>query len=112
MLSFGQWFQPLGLKPEITCTFTIIDEACASHGVRAILSSGVDRTHGAKSLHYAGLAVDVTWKGFQASDPIVRAAILAALVSALGSNYDVVLEDDHIHIEFQPKQPVNAHWRD
>ena len=51
------------------------------------------------SLHYAGCAVDLRFP------PDNAAGLKAALAEALGGDYDVVLEADHIHVEFQPKTP-------
>ena len=34
--------------------------------------------------------------------------ILAQIKDCLGADFDVLLEADHIHIEFQPKTPLGA----
>lgn len=31
--------------------------------------------------------------------------LVAALANKLGEDYDVILETDHIHVEFDPKMP-------
>lgn len=56
------------------------------------------------SLHSQGLAVDFRlpsyFSGFSAHhDKSIR----QQLHHLLGSDYDVVLEDDHIHVEYDPK---------
>jgi hypothetical protein len=111
LLSFGEKFYPTGLKPEITITFLPIYLVCNEHGVKPILSSGIDRKHRPKSLHYPGMAVDVYWIGFELNGHELKQLVRDDLADALGPHYDVVLEGDHVHIEYQPKVAVNAHWR-
>ena len=59
----------------------------------------------AGSLHYAGAAIDVRTRDV-AADKTCR--ILAQLRSAWRGDFDVLLEGDHIHIEFQPKQALGV----
>ena len=49
------------------------------------------------SLHYADLAVDLDTAGDQLGDLVDLDRFLA---ENLGGGYDVVLEPDHIHVEF------------
>jgi hypothetical protein len=111
MTRFGPYFYPTGLKPEITCTFSIIDSVAIAHNLDIVLSSGIDRKHKAKSLHYVGLAVDISWVGFSFSSRATRESVRDELRARLGKHYDVVIEDTCIHIEYQPKIAVNQHWR-
>ncbi len=100
-MRLGPNFNPTGLKPEITIVFPIINEVCSDQGVYdIILSSGTDRKHGYKSLHYPGLAVDFYWRGYKHEDAEL---VKSVLKNRLGLLYDVVVEDTHIHIEYQPK---------
>ena len=111
MIRFGPHFYPTGMKPEITSIFCIIDSTLKHESIIGILSSGVDRKHGVKSLHYVGLAVDITWEGFQYANGTLNKDIRDELKYILGPHYDVVLEDDHVHIEYQPKVAINEQWR-
>ena len=52
------------------------------------------------SLHYLGLAVDLRTKDLT---PIVIESYYNALKLALSRLCDVILEKDHIHVEYQPK---------
>lgn len=64
-----------------------------------VITSAHDGKHMDGSLHYVGRAIDVrTWacKGYEA-DVIDKAK------AALGHDYDIVLEADHIHCEYDPK---------
>lgn len=56
--------------------------------------------HKLKSLHDQGLAFDIrTQMIAKAKQP----AMVMSLKDALGDDYDVVLEKDHIHVEYDPK---------
>ncbi len=109
MISFGRHFYPTGLKPEITCTISIIKDVADELELDVILSSAIDRTHSRGSLHYVGLAIDIYWERFTQFD---GDEFRVNLKEQIGVHYDVVLEGDHVHVEYQPKEPVNAIWRD
>jgi hypothetical protein len=49
------------------------------------------------SLHYRGFAVDLRLPTDNKEE------IRAELAASLGAEYDVILEIDHIHIEYDPK---------
>lgn len=65
-----------------------------------VVTSGRDSKHGKGSLHYLGNAVDLRTSdvGF-----VEAGAVASELADCLGDQYDVILEDDHIHVEFDPK---------
>lgn len=73
-----------------------IIEADRLLGGSLVVTSVSDGKHSAGSLHYVGLAADLRLP----ADP---PGFVGRLRAALGDEYDVVLEGDHIHIEFQPK---------
>ena len=62
-------------------------------GEEAVITSTYEGDHSASSLHYANLALDIR-RGMNAEQTV------KALRRALGKNFDVVLEKDHIHIEY------------
>ena len=82
----------------------IADGIFKKHGTEAIITSGSDGKHSARSKHYpennaSGQveALDLrTWH----VDPH---AVAADMREKLGANYDVVVESDHLHIEYDPK---------
>ena len=90
-----------GLQPEILLA---IQEAREVYRGLAdadlIVTSLLDGRHSTNSLHYKGLAVDLRTRHLDETD---RAAVAKAIRSALGDEYDVVLERTHIHVEFDPK---------
>ncbi|HZV07171.1 MAG TPA: hypothetical protein VE999_18965 [Gemmataceae bacterium] len=92
-----------GLRPEILIAIIAAERVCADMGVDCVITACVDGVHQAGSLHYCGLAVDLRSRDFR---PGNADKAIARLKQCLGTDYDVVLETDHIHIEFQQKQPL------
>ena len=64
-----------------------------------VVTSISDGVHKPTSLHYWGKAVDLRVWGIE----VIHAATL--LKEELGKDYDVVVERDHIHVEYDPKKP-------
>ena len=96
-----------GLRPEILHACDIVGEVFQSEGFKAELSPNGEAggTHGVGSLHYVFLACD--FRTYMV--PVERRSYLISKIKEiLGDEYDVILEKDHIHIEFQPKGPLNG----
>lgn len=89
-------------RPEMEHARRIVVRVWAQYGYTVTLTSGAeaDPVHLANSLHYDGLAED-----YRIRD--VPTELLPRMVSdvraILGRDYDVVLESDHLHVEFDPK---------
>ncbi len=88
------------LVPQMVLANTIISQVIGGHGYDVVITSGSDGQHKAESLHYSGRALDYRTRNM---DPADARVIATELSRALGENYDVVLEDDHIHVEYDPK---------
>ena len=86
-----------GMRPELMLALVIAERIYAQFDHAVVITSVLDGQHMRGSLHYVGAAGDLRLPLSDVS-PIV-----GLLRAALGDNYDVVLESDHIHIEFQPK---------
>lgn len=85
------------LERQIRSRLTIIDYVFFNHGgSEAVVISTYEGDHDAKSLHYANKAIDLRLPG---NSP----KVIDILKSSLGVGYDVVLEKDHVHVEFDPK---------
>jgi len=85
------------LKRETRRALGIVEDIYTANNELFVVSSTYEGNHSAGSLHYANDAFDVRKpeaKWFKIRDEI-RAT--------LGSNFDVVGEVDHIHIEHDPK---------
>lgn len=88
-----------GLKPEALLGIFIAKSVFEFHGESVmVITSVTDGQHKTGSLHYKGQAFDLRLPRNNISSIIV-----AGLREALHSDFDVVLEIDHIHVEYDPK---------
>ena len=71
--------------------------------VSLVITSGSDGAHKSNSLHYVGRAVDLRTHDLH---PQELPSLVSRIKNALGDQFDVVLEDDHIHVEFDPKKGI------
>ena len=65
-----------------------------------VVTSVLDGKHKSGSKHYVGEAFDIRvwiYTAEQLKD------LLPSIQRSLGKNYDVINENDHIHIEYDPK---------
>ena len=90
----------LGLRPEILLAVLAAERIWTRYNAEALLTSGVDGRHKRNSAHYTGRAVDLRTRNLA---EINRPRAAELLQEALGDAYDVVLEADHCHVEYDPK---------
>jgi len=66
-----------------------------------VITSGIDGVHREGSKHYSLNAIDVRTNNF----PTAKSKLIFqdSVKVRLGPDYDVVLEPDHLHIEYDPK---------
>lgn len=88
-----------GIRAEVALAAAIANHVYKAHGYDLVITSLLDGKHSATSLHYAGAAMDLRTRHLKPGD---ADAIVSDLSDALGQDFDVVLESDHIHVEFQP----------
>lgn len=89
------------LRGEVLFAVYVADEVFSVHGVEAIITSGTDGKHSRGSLHYSGGAVDLRSRDFQPGDAVKA---VKELKSRLGPDFDIILERNHIHMEYQPHE--------
>lgn len=94
-----------GIRPEMVLAALVADEIFAKHGAELTITSAIDGEHSLGSLHYQGRALDFRTRTMLTHQ---REPCRDALADALGTEFDVVLEDDHIHVEFDPKPAGGA----
>ena len=76
----------------------IADGVYNKFGAELVITAGTDGKHMEGSLHYKGRALDFRTWNLNGKEKEVA----AELKKELGDSYDVVLEGDHIHCEFDP----------
>ena len=89
-----------GVQPEMAVAFSVILNVYHRLGHNCTITSCTDGTHSAGSRHYIGLAMDFRTRDIPDHK---RAQLRGAVASSLGDEFDVILEDDHLHVEFDPK---------
>lgn len=92
----------VGLRPEMILGIMVVASVYADFGYDFVITSALDSKHSNTSLHYIGCAIDIRTKHLP---PGVATAIKNAIKEALTSDFDVILESNHIHLEFQPRNP-------
>lgn len=114
----GEVIQPLSLKPGVTIGkltapmllgLVVIQRIYDDHGVPCVITSGDDGQHRVEhSLHYTGNALDIRLPSRFTGSPRDDSRMAADLKLALNAPhiFDVVLESDHIHVEYDPKVEV------
>jgi len=85
------------LKRKIRKTLCVVDKIYEEYGLELVITSTYDGNHSACSYHYANDAYDIRWRPCYGKDVYMK------IKKALGDDFDVVLEKDHIHIEYDPK---------
>ena len=91
----------LGLRPEMVLAHFIIQQVFAEHGYNCILTSGVGGKHKEHSHHKKGLAED--FRIWHVQTYPERESIAKDCQERLGDEFQVVLSDACLHVEFDPK---------
>jgi len=87
-----------GVRPELLMGLMVANSIIAyEFNADMIITACTDGTHMAGSKHYVGQAVDIRIGNL--SDPV---AVVSRLKFELEELFDVVLERDHIHFEYDP----------
>jgi len=86
-----------GIRAEMALAAYVAEGIWRDQGQELVITSITEGKHSRGSLHYQGAAMDLRIWNIDAH----RAQ--RDLLDRLGEDYDVVLERDHIHCEFQPK---------
>lgn len=87
-----------GLKTEALLAAFIADQVYDDFGLDFVITSVCDGKHSDTSLHYVGYAFDCRIYQSIDNDKIVK-----EIKRRLNIDYDVILEGNHIHVEFQPR---------
>jgi hypothetical protein len=86
-----------GLDIRMRPALVTADRIYTKYKKELVITSGLDGAHSAGSLHYYGLAIDIRTRYFRKKN---RRAVYQELQSELPSWFKVVLEKNHIHIQY------------
>jgi len=98
-LCFKSGVSLVGLQPEALTGIDTCLTVFQDRGLKMTLTSCRDGRHSNYSHHYKGLAWDI--RVWEIQDEIED--VCEELRDALGEGYQVINEEDHIHVEFDPK---------
>jgi len=84
------------MYPEIMRMIWIAQQQ-APNGYEMTITSGCDGEHKANSAHYKGRAFDLRTRDFPEGSSVKTWS--RRIQAALGSNYFVLVESDHIHLQ-------------
>ena len=85
------------LNREIRRSLPVVQKALNEWNEEIIITSTYEGNHGEGSLHYHNDAYDIR---LPKHNPV---GVTALIREAIGKDFDVELEKDHIHIEHDPK---------
>jgi hypothetical protein len=85
------------LNREIRRALPVISRVIKDCGEELVITSTFEGNHSPGSLHYCNDAVDIRSPGKRIQK------VQNDIKERLGKDYDVVLESDHIHVEYDPK---------
>lgn len=88
-----------GLQPQTVLAIMYAIVVCDRHATDFTITSVNDGRHGRGSLHGKGYAFDMRTRDM---DDGVAEGVYVELKKCLSEEFDVVLENDHIHIEWDP----------
>lgn len=84
------------LQPPVAKARGKVAQVYQAVGEDLYITSKRDGIHSLGSLHYEGLAIDFRY-------PKNREGIIEKLKKELGTDFDVIAEGDHIHVEYDPE---------
>ena len=85
------------LNREIRRTLKVIDAMCEKEKQEVIVTSTYEGNHSPSSLHYSNDAIDIRY-----IHPKDGSLFAPKLRQVLGSDFDIIEETSHIHIEYDP----------
>jgi len=89
-----------GAKPELILGLMVADRVYSIHGQELVITSCIEGVHKKGSLHYKGYAADLRTRYFTEA---TLQSVVFDLRTYLTDEFDIVLEFNHIHLEFDPK---------
>ncbi len=96
-----------GLTPQIMWALQICDSVSKEHTKREIMVTSIsDGTHSRGSRHPYGFAADLRLSSWYDKGTPEDRKLHRAFTKELGPDFDVVLESDHFHIEWDPQAPI------
>ena len=87
----------IGLQPQMVLAYGIIEPILRKYNQPAVITSGSDGHHSNRSRHYSGQGLDFRTRDMEVSN---RSKATAEIKEALGEEFYVAFEINHIHVQF------------
>lgn len=100
-MRFKEGVKVNGIKPELWVALHVADQVYTEHGADLVVTSVKDGKHSRGSLHYIGHAGDLRTRGM---DKQVVKLMRDEIAGRLTDEYDIIIEENHLHAEHQPKE--------
>ena len=104
MLQFKVGVQ-LTVTKEVNEILRGVESVFRQFDVPCVVTAGTDGVHGKQSKHYSGQALDFRIRDLK---PEQRDALVKLCQKSLIQGHDVVLESDHLHVEWDPHITVKV----
>lgn len=99
-----------GLTPQLVIGIVVAEGVFSHYGRDCVVTSLNDSEHMKGSKHYEGNGVDFRVRHLDGNDSDLKSddlamakLIVSDLKDSLGQDFDVLLEGNHIHMEYDPK---------
>lgn len=79
---------------------SVMNELMGNYDKDCVITCGAEGKHSRTSLHPVGRALDIRSRELSS---LQQQQVKRGFDSALGEDFDIVIEKDHFHIEYQPK---------
>jgi hypothetical protein len=93
---------PRGMTPELCLGLMIVSEVFLEFELEFVITSLNDGQHSYNSAHYEGNAADIRTRHIPAG---IEAPMANKIQRRLNKHYDFVFENNHLHLEYDPKRP-------
>lgn len=90
-----------GIQPEMAVVMMVANGVYSRFNTDAVVTSCTEGTHSTYSRHYTGSAVDFRTNNVPTGQHV---DLRNALADALGPDFNVLLEGDHLHVGFRPRR--------
>ncbi len=101
MLKIKKGVNVAGIRPEMTLAIIAATSFCSDIKKNCTITSALEGQHSTTSLHYIGCAVDFRTRNMNKAE---KEMFRNSMTDALSNDFDVVLEHNHLHVEYQPKR--------
>jgi hypothetical protein len=101
MIEIKPGVQLWALRPQMLIALHVLECLFEKQGKPCVITAGNDGKHKDFSFHYSGNALDIRTNNLASA--AVATGIAVEAQAALGADFYVLYEGDHIHVQYKPK---------